>query len=1051
MRRPHRGSKFGKPIDLVAASGRTRPRARLGLESLEDRVVPTVTLSIADPVPFTEGNSGTSFMMFVVTRAGDAGDLESATQVDFGTVDGTAVAGVDYQATDGTMTFSANETTAVIRVPIIGNTTVQSNRTFGVNLSNPLQQAPFATPASFATGSGSSSVAWGDVNGDGRLDLAVANFAVDSVTVLLNTTTTGATSFAALGCFAAGLTPVAVAFGDVNGDGRLDLAVANAGSNTVSVLLNTTTTGATTPAFATQQNFNTADYPSSVALGDVNGDGLLDIVTANYDSASVSVLLNTTTTGATTPTFATQQEFDTFSDPTSVALGDVNGDGLLDLAVSHDGDYRVSVLLNTTTSGVVGFGTMSFRLTNSIYSVALGDVNGDGLPDLVTANSDSETVSVLLNTTTTGETTPTFATQQNFYYSTNPSSVAVGDVNGDGLLDLAVANAGSASVSVLLNTTTTGATTPTFATQQPFNVGLSPYSVALGDVNGDGSLDIVTANYDSETVSVLLNTTTTGVLNFATQQNFNTADYPISVALGDVNGDGLLDIVTANFGANSVSVLLNTTTTGVLSFAAEEEFITGLAPRSVTLGDVNGDGLLDIVTADSGANSVSVLLNTTTTGATTPTFAIRQPFDVGVSPFSVTLGDVNGDGRLDLVTANYNLNNVSVLLNTTKTVAGVTTFNFAAERSFDTGFCPISVALSDVSGDGSLDLVTANNGLNDVSVLLNMGVSVTLSDGSATGTIFDDDSAPPPPPPASSPPSVVATGPGTAAQVNVLNPDGSIRLTIQPFGEYLGGTTTSNGDVTNDGVADIVVGAGAGAAGGHVKVFDGVTGAEIRSFFAFDGFTGGVTVGSGDVNSDGVADIVVGAGAGAIGGHVKVFDGVTGEELYSFFAFEGFSGGFTVGSGDVTGDGVDDIVVGAGAGAAGPHVKVFDGVTGAEIRSFFAFDVGFVGGVTVGVGDVTGDGIADIVVGAGPGAGSHVKVFDGDTGEEIRSFFAFDAGFVGGVTVGVSDVNGDGVADIMVGAGPGAGPHVKSFDGLTGDELQSFFAFDEFSGGVFVG
>ena len=300
-------------------------------------------------------------------------------------------------------------------------------------------------------------------------------------------------------------------------------------------------------------------------------------------------------------------------------------------------------------------------------------------------------------------------------------------------------------------------------------------------------------------------------------------------------------------------------------------------------------------------------------------------------------------------------------------------------------------------------------------------------------------------------PPTVATGAGTPAQVNVLNPDGSIRLTIQPFGDYLGGTTTSSGDVNDDGLADIVVGAGAGATGGHVKVFDGTTGEEIYSFFAFDGFAGGVTVGAGDVTGDGVVDIVVGAGPGATGGHVKVFDGVTGAEIRSFFAFEGFSGGFTVGSGDVTGDGIADIVVGARAGTGGPHVKVFDGVTGAEIRSFFAFDVGFVGGVTVGVGDVNDDGIADIVVGAGPGAGSHVKVFDGDTGEELRSFFAFDSGFTGGVTVGVIDVNGDGVADIMVGAGPGAGPHVKAFDGVTGEELQSFFAFDEFSGGVFVG
>ena len=219
----------------------------LGLESLEDRVVPTVTLSVADPLPFTEGNSGTTNMVFVVTREGD---LAAPVQVNYNTVDGTAVAGTDYTATTGTLTFAANETTAMIYVPIIGNTTDQSDRTFSVNLS---QSAVFATQQSFGTGA----------------------------------------------------SPFSVAFGDVNGDGLLDLAVANQNSNTVSVLLNATAPGATTPSFATQQTFATGTSPISVAFGDVNGDGLLDLAVANLNSATVSVLLNTTAPGATAPPLTT--------------------------------------------------------------------------------------------------------------------------------------------------------------------------------------------------------------------------------------------------------------------------------------------------------------------------------------------------------------------------------------------------------------------------------------------------------------------------------------------------------------------------------------------------------------------------------------------------------------------------------------------------------------------------------------------------------------------------------------------------------------------------
>jgi hypothetical protein len=127
-------------------------------------------------------------------------------------------------------------------------------------------------------------------------------------------------------------------------------------------------------------------------------------------------------------------------------------------------------------------------------------------------------------------------------------------------------------------------------------------------------------------------------------------------------------------------------------------------------------------------------------------------------------------------------------------------------------------------------------------------------------------------------------------------------------------------------------------------------------------------------------------------------------------------------------------------------------VTGAEILGFLAYAPGFLGGIFVAAGDVTGDGRADIVTGAGPGGGPHVRVFDGVTGAEILGFFAYAPGFLGGVRVAAGDVDGDGRADVVTGAGPGGGPHVRVFDGVTGAEVRSFFAYDPgFLGGVFVG
>jgi hypothetical protein len=223
--------------------------------------------------------------------------------------------------------------------------------------------------------------------------------------------------------------------------------------------------------------------------------------------------------------------------------------------------------------------------------------------------------------------------------------------------------------------------------------------------------------------------------------------------------------------------------------------------------------------------------------------------------------------------------------------------------------------------------------------------------------------------------------------------------------------------LTQWSTADVVTGSGSGVAG-NVRVFEGAT--QVSSFLPYGGFTGGVRVATGDINGDGLADIITGAGAGAPGGHVKVFDGLTGAESQSFFAYDvGFAGGIFVSSGDVNNDGRDDLITGADAGAPGGHVKVFDGQTGSLVRSFLAFE-GFAGGVRVASGDINNDGIADIVTGAGAGApGGHVKVFDGSTGALLRSFFGFD-GFTGGVFVSAGDVNGDRFDDIILGADAGA-------------------------------
>jgi hypothetical protein len=282
-----------------------------------------------------------------------------------------------------------------------------------------------------------------------------------------------------------------------------------------------------------------------------------------------------------------------------------------------------------------------------------------------------------------------------------------------------------------------------------------------------------------------------------------------------------------------------------------------------------------------------------------------------------------------------------------------------------------------------------------------------------------------------------------------LTPPG-INHFYSPFGALSGGVTVAAGDIDGDGFDDVIAAPASGGAGGHVRVFSGVDGTQIASFFAFEGLAGGVSLAAADVDGDGRVEIAVGIRNGASNGHVKVFDGVTGDLRASFFAFPGATQGVTLGMGDFNGDRWADIVVGLGAGAPNGHVKVFDGRSGNQLASFFAFP-GFNGGVNVAAGDIDGDGRADIIAGAGAGAaGGHVKVFRGIDLLQIKSFFAFEVNFMGGVNVSSGDLNGDGYDDVFTGSGPGRFTAVRVFSGENNVNLQASQPFLNNTAGGYV-
>ena len=735
----------------------------------------------------------------------------------------------------------------------------------------------------FIVGSSPRSVAVGDFNNDGKPDVAVAIQFSKSVSILLGT---GGGSFGPETSFGVGISPVSVAVGDFNNDGKLDLATANSTGANVSILLNTCPASCTMPSFGPKTDFQVGFGPEFVAIGDFNNDGKLDLVTANFGSDNVSILLNTCPASCTTPSFGPKTDFGVGSGPRSVAVGDFNNDGKLDLATANFNSANVSILLNTCPAACTtpSFGQQSdFGLGSGPFTVpvvAVGDFNNDGKLDLAVANLRIflDSVSILLGTGT-GD----FGQQSDFGVGSGPFSVAVGDFNNDGKLDLVTANFGSDNISVLLNNFGGTPALPSISGRMATSSGgaLSGATVNLSGMQSATTTTDSFGNYSFTNLKISGNyTVTPSRANYTftlSSQTFNNLvgnqtanftgtlnNYTISGRVTQpLNNDGVVQLrpgVTITLSVSQIATAI-TDATGDYSFTVPAEGNYTVTPS-----------LAGYEFTPPSRTFINLSANQTANFSARSLLGPASNFNVGRQPSSVAVGDLNNDGEPDLAVVNELSNSVSILL-------GTGTANFGQKTDFSViGRSPVSVALGDFNNDGKLDLATADSQTNNVSSLLN-----TCPASCATPT-FDPTNN-----------SGVGSRPSSVA-VGDFNGDGTLDLAVANGGfntvSILLGTGTGSfgpktdfivgsspesvalGDFNNDGKLDlattrifsdrvaILLGTGTGGFG---QKTDFIVGSRPSSVAVGDlNGDGKLDLATANVNSDNVS-ILLGTGTGSFG------------------------------------------------------------------------------------------------------------------------------------------------------------------------------------------
>ncbi|CAF4886753.1 unnamed protein product [Rotaria sp. Silwood1] len=796
------------------------------------------------------------------------------------------------------------------------------------------------TQRSSQTDSHPHSIVVAGFNDDNLLDIAVANAGSDNIGILL---AYGNNTFASQFSYStgSGSNPYSLTVGDFNNDHRMDIAVANFGTHNVGIFL-----GLGNGFFTRQTTFSTGpSRPRAITVGDFNSDNKLDIAVANYGTSNIGVLL-----GLGNGTFSNQTTFSTGYDSLSlsIAVGDFNNDNKLDIAVVNNVTNNVGIFLGHGNGSFEDQMTFTTGIKSQPYSIALADLNNDTHLDITVSNFNTHNVGVFLGHGDGSFEKPTLYSTGNKSY---PVSVAISDFNNDNKLDIVVANSQTNNIGLFF-----GYGNGTFATQVTYSVltGFNLHSIVADDFNNDNILDIVIASYATNDVNVFF-----GSFNstFSDQVQYSTGDYsqPSSVVIDDFNNDDKLDIAVANRNSSNLGIFLGY---GDGSFSTQMTYSTGSNsnPRSITVGDFNGDGLLDIAVANEGYGNVGVFLQ-----YRNGTFMPQKSYSNEWYPasFSVASCDFDNDGRLDIAVANRYIDEITILFGD-----GDGNFSHGLISAIYSEYRPFSITVGDFNNDDRFDIAVANELYWDTN---NVGVFLNYGNRTFSGQISN--------------PTEFGSYP-RAVTVGDFNNDGKLDIAVANFQKPALGIFLGNGDGT---FSNQVV-------------------------YAIGGKANPISLTACDFNNDSRLDIVV-ANSGV--SNVAVFLG-KGKGIFSsplYYSTGNNSQPYSVATGDLNNDNRLDIVV---ANSGSNNIGIFLGLDVIKFTRKATYSTGFsVHPEYVVVYDFNNDTQLDIVV--ANSNQDNVGVLLGYTNVTFSMETTYSTGYQSRpISLAVGDFNNDDRQDISI-------------------------------------